>query len=157
MSFRKGKSVIHTHSVSPLQKQGKAPSHGTRLSLVDGRLTTSTGTASLDQLLGGNCGQPLGTSLLIEETGTTDFGGAVLRYFAAEGLIQGHHVHYLGSGDAFRRELPGLTDRLSRSTTGANRRSETTLYDKMKIAWRYEALGKSTTLKGLTFFPIWPT
>ena len=47
---------------------------------------TSTGTASLDGLLGGHSGLALGNSLLIEESGTTDFAGALLKYYAAEGI-----------------------------------------------------------------------
>ncbi|KAM4055662.1 PAXNEB protein domain-containing protein [Hirsutella rhossiliensis] len=87
MSFRKKNAVIRAPGALPaVQKQGKAVSLGTRPSPLDGRPTTSTGTASLDQLLAGHCGIPLGTALLIEETGTTDFGGTLLRYFAAEGL-----------------------------------------------------------------------
>jgi elongator complex protein 4 len=109
---------------------------------LDGRPTTSTGTSSLDQLLAGHNGFPLGTSLLIQEAGTTDFGGTLLRYFAAEGLVQGHHVHLLGYGDAWRRELPGLDTGGKTSKTG---RKETAVDDKMKIAWRYEALGNSSS------------
>jgi elongator complex protein 4 len=80
----------------------------------------------------------MGTSLLIEETGTTDFGGVLLRYYAAEGLVQGHQVHLLGFGDAWRRELPGLGNPESSKKTKSTASSE----DKMKIAWRYETLGQ---------------
>ncbi|KOS20696.1 Elongator complex protein 4 [Escovopsis weberi] len=78
----------------------------------------------------------MGTSLLVEETGTTDFGGILQRYFAAEGLVQGHHVHVLGPGSFWRRELPGL------STESPSKRSEAPAESKMKIAWRYEALNR---------------
>lgn len=139
MSFRKRNVVIGAPGASssiPRQEKSLAP--GTRPSPLDGRLTTSTGTQSLDQLLSGHAGMPMGTSLLIEETGTTDFGGVLLRYYAAEGLVQGHQVHLLGFGDAWRRELPGLGNPESSKKTKSTASSE----DKMKIAWRYETLGQ---------------
>lgn len=140
MSFRKRNVVIGTAgSSSPTARQEKSLAPGTRPSPLDGRLTTSTGTHSLDQLLSGHAGMPMGTSLLVEETGTTDFGGVLLRYYAAEGLVQGHQVHLLGFGDAWRRELPGLG-----SPDGAkkNAKSSSSSDEKMKIAWRYETLGQ---------------
>ncbi|KAI1024587.1 hypothetical protein LB503_007513 [Fusarium chuoi] len=140
MSFRKRNIVIGAAgSSSPIIRQEKSLAPGTRPSPLDGRLTTSTGTQSLDQLLSGHAGMPMGTSLLVEETGTTDFGGVLLRYYAAEGLAQGHQVHLLGFGDAWRRELPGLG-----SPDGSKKSSKPTSSsdEKMKIAWRYETLGQ---------------
>ncbi len=109
---------------------------GVRPSPIDGRPTTSTGTPSLDSLLAGHAGLPLGTSLFIEENGTTDYAGALLRYFAAEGLAQGHHVHVVGVREKWGRELPGLVGSAEKEekSQGAE--------DKMKIAWRYERLGQ---------------
>ncbi|KAK7417032.1 Elongator subunit elp4 [Neonectria punicea] len=139
MSFRKRNVVIGSSGPStPVARQEKSLAPGTRPSPLDGRLTTSTGTQSLDQLLAGHAGMPMGTSLLIEETGTTDFGGVLLRYYAAEGLVQGHHVHLLGFNDSWRRELPGL-GKLSNSKSS---KSTTSSDNKMKIAWRYETLGQ---------------
>lgn len=145
MSFRKrnvgvvqpGTPESPTSSDAPSAKQQNSPS--TRPSPLDGRLTTSTGTRSLDSLLAGHSGLVLGTSLLVEESGTTDFGGALLRYYAAEGVVQGHHVHVLGMSEGWGRELPGLT-----AGDGVSKRKEekTTTEDKMKIAWRYERLGE---------------
>lgn len=115
------------------------PSAGIRPSPLDGRLTTSTGTKDLDALISGHCGLPLGSSILIEEYGTTDFGGALLRYYAAEGLVQGHHVHVFGMHENWCRDLPGLsTDRQAVSSIS----SKPADADKMKIAWRYERLGE---------------
>lgn len=142
MSFRKRNVVIGTPGSppsTPISRQEKSLAPGTRPSPLDGRLTTSTGTQSLDQLLAGHAGIPIGTSLLIEETGTTDFGGVLLRYCAAEGLVQGHHVHLLGFRDAWRRELPGLGN-LSGSKSSSKPSSSSD--EKMKIAWRYETLGQ---------------
>ncbi|TAQ85436.1 hypothetical protein B7494_g6228 [Chlorociboria aeruginascens] len=112
---------------------------GLRPSPLDGRLTTSTGTRSLDALLAGHAGLVLGSSLLVEESGATDFGGAILRYYAAEGIVQGHHVHVLGVSEAWGRELPGLSS--SDATLSPNDQKKTS-EEKMKIAWRYERLGE---------------
>lgn len=139
MSFRKRNVVIGSSGASaPIARQEKSLAPGTRPSPLDGRLTTSTGTQSLDQLLAGHAGMPMGTFLLVEETGTTDFGGVLLRYYAAEGLVQGHQVHLLGFGDAWRRELPGI----GKPSNSKSSKATTSSDDKMKIAWRYETLGQ---------------
>ncbi|KAK3318575.1 Elongator complex protein 4 [Apodospora peruviana] len=113
---------------------------GLRPSPLDGRLTTSTGTGSLDQLLAGHGGLPLGRCLLVEEQGTTDFSGVLLRYYAAEGLVQGHQVHTLGFPPEWKYQLPAVTvpDPKSKTAQPALAPEE-----KMKIAWRYEALGNA--------------
>ncbi|KAK8867756.1 Elongator complex protein 4 [Apiospora arundinis] len=140
MSFRKRNMVINT----PASAQGspskaeKVTIPGVRPSPLDGRPTTSTGTASLDTLLAGHAGFPLGTSLLVEEHGTTDFANVLLRYYAAEGLVQGHQVHILGMHKGWKAELPGVT-----TETSSSSKSETAAGDKMKIAWRYESLSSA--------------
>jgi elongator complex protein 4 len=125
--------------------QDLPPAHlaipGTRPSPVDGRLTTSTGTPTLDTLLAGHAGLPLGHSIILEENGTTDYTGSLLKYYAAEGIVQGHTVHIVGIGEGWTRGLPGLVgpaDHGVESVTSA-RGSEA---EKMKIAWRYEKLGR---------------
>lgn len=137
MSFRKRGEVIGSPRTVPVVRSQKKLPDGTRPSPFDGRLTTSTGTASLDQLLAGHAGFPMGSSILVEENGTTDFSGTLLRYYAAEGLVQGHAVHVLGFDDSWRRELPGLgTDDKKKKSSSVDQGAE-----KMKIAWRYETLG----------------
>lgn len=148
MSFRKRGVVLGNPRAPVSPKAENALPPGTRPSPHDGRVTTSTGTQSLDQLLAGHAGLPMGTSLLLEETGTTDFGGMILRYYAAEGIVQGHHVHVLGYDDSWRRELPGLgsagKDKSSKAESSAD--------SKMKIAWRYETLGnRPAPSRGKTF------
>ncbi|KAG5950340.1 hypothetical protein E4U57_007836 [Claviceps arundinis] len=140
MSFRKRNMLIHGSGVLSASRPDQDSLQGTRPSPLDGRLTTSTGTASLDYLLVGHSGMPLGSSLLIEESGTTDFGGVILRYFAGEGLVQGHDVHVLGVGDSWRREIPGLREDRDR----ANVQVAPDLR-KMKIAWRYDSLGSQAS------------
>jgi elongator complex protein 4 len=139
MSFRRKHIVVGGpvgRDTATLSQERASFSPGIRLSPLDGRLTTSTGTSSLDNVLGRHLGLPLGNSLLVEEVGTTEFSGALLRYYASEGLVQGHCVHVLGVTEAWRGELPGL----SRTTTTAHTDSAPTAGDKMKIAWRYEYL-----------------
>ncbi|KAG7043795.1 elongator complex protein 4 [Colletotrichum scovillei] len=144
MSFRKKNVVLGPTTRGPVRepippKQEALPPVGTRSSPLDGRPTTSTGTASLDQLLAGHAGLPLGYSILVEESGTTDFSGVLLRYYAAEGLVQGQQVHVLGPTDAWRGELPGL----GKASGSSKKKSASASDEKMKIAWRYESLGNN--------------
>lgn len=85
----------------------------------------------------------MGTSLLVEEHGTTDFAGILLRYYAAEGLVQGHQVHVLGMHEGWKAELPGLATESRPASKPA-----ATGNDKMKIAWRYESLGSMGAPRG---------
>jgi elongator complex protein 4 len=119
---------------------------GVRPSPIDGRPTTSTGTQSLDSILAGHAGLPLGTSILIEESGTTDYAGALLRFYAAEGVVQGHKVHVVGMGEVWGRELPGISEGRGDSRKEGKERAE-----KMKIAWRYEGLGQFESSRGASY------
>lgn len=143
MSFRKRNTLIRASGALPASRPDREIFQGTRPSPLDGRLTTSTGTASLDQLLVGHSGMPMGSSLLIEESGTTDFGGVLVRYFAGEGLVQGHNVHVLGFGDTWCREVPGLKEVKEKANV-----QPTPDLHKMKIAWRYEFLGNQVPING---------
>lgn len=148
MSFRKRNVGLAGPSSTLASPQDSPSTHaivpGVRPSPLDGRPTTSTGTQTLDDLLAGHAGLALGNSLLIEEDGTTDFAGALLRYYAAEGVVQGHRVHVVGVGEQWGRELPGLVGAGGLigkdSEAGAAMEKE-----KMKIAWRYERLGEFGT------------
>ncbi|KAI5286940.1 hypothetical protein KEM54_006373 [Ascosphaera aggregata] len=130
--------LLQSQSVpsTPLQ-----PRYGLRPSPIDGRATTSTGTLTLDTLLAGHAGLALGSSLLIEENGATDFAGALLRFYAAEGVVQEHKVHVIGVDAAWGKMLPevvGSAEDVERN----ERKGLKTSTDKMKIAWRYEKLGE---------------
>ncbi|EEH40283.1 paxneb protein superfamily [Paracoccidioides lutzii Pb01] len=118
------------------------PILGLRPSPVDGRQTTSTGTQTLDNLLAGHAGFVLGNSLLIEERGTTDYAGALLRYYAAEGVVQEHQIHVIGVGEQWGRALPGL---VGAAEAADDKKSSKGKGEKMKIAWRYERLGEYGT------------
>ncbi|KAF2863774.1 PAXNEB-domain-containing protein [Piedraia hortae CBS 480.64] len=136
MAFRKRNIAIGrtseaptpTPSVTNLQILGSRPSP------VTSHLVTSTGTPSVDEILGGHTGLALGSSLLIEESGTTDYSGALTKYFGAEGIVQGHVLHVVGVGEGWVQMLPGLSEHNPQPPT--TRTSE----DRMKIAWRYEKL-----------------
>lgn len=139
MSFRKRNVGLsgstRSDTTNPQGSKPRPQLPGVRPSPVDGRPTTSTGTASLDALLAGHSGLALGCTVLIEESGTTDYAGALLRFYAAEGLLQGHHVHVIGLSEHWGRELPGVVWEPEKKEMPA----ET---GKMKIAWRYESLGQ---------------
>lgn len=111
--------------------------NGVRASPADGRLTTSTGTYSLDGLLAGHAGLPLGHGICVEETGTTDYAGALLRCYAAEGVMQGHIIHVIGAGPPWIKELPAVVEGRNESRETAKAQEA----ERMKIAWRYERLG----------------
>ncbi|KAI9883002.1 MAG: hypothetical protein M1823_005225 [Watsoniomyces obsoletus] len=108
---------------------------GLRPSPLDGRPTTSTGTSSLDERLAGHGGLALGTSLLLEENGTTDYASILLKNFAAEGLVQGHIVHIMGVGEQWARELPGCVGSEGGQQQDGGRPFKEPSSEKMKIAW----------------------
>ena len=145
MSFRKRNVGLAGPSSAPASPRSPPLTHptvpGLRPSPLDGRPTTSTGTQTLDDLLAGHAGLALGNSLLIEENGTTDFAGALLRFYAAEGVVQGHKVHVVGVGQQWGRELPGLVG-ASGAVDQESEAGATVDREKMKIAWRYERLGE---------------
>lgn len=129
---------------SPVEAAPAPTPTGVRPSPIDGRPTTSTGTPSLDSILAGHAGLPLGNSILIEESGTTDYAGALLRFYAAEGVVQGHKVHVVGMGEVWGRELPGISE----GKGDEKRRESKERAEKMKIAWRYEGLGQFESARG---------
>ncbi|KAJ5690362.1 hypothetical protein N7462_004754 [Penicillium macrosclerotiorum] len=146
MSFRKRNIGLSTgvdrttisNAAAPPAPSETIP--GIRPSLPDdGRPTTSTGASSLDNLLAGHAGLPMGKILLIEENGTTDFAGALLRYYAAEGVVQEQKIHVVGVPEQWGRSLPGL---IGTAESLEEKRSDRRKDEKMKIAWRYERLGE---------------
>ncbi|KAL4872585.1 hypothetical protein BDV12DRAFT_182927 [Aspergillus spectabilis] len=151
MSFRKRNIGLSTGPDrtpavnSPAQPQRAIPTPpstpGVRPSPDDGRPTTSTGSPSLDNLLAGHGGLPIGKTLLLEENGTTDFAGALLRYYAAEGVVQDQKVHVIGMPEQWGRTLPGLIG----TAEAADGKSDKRKGERMKIAWRYERLGEFGT------------
>ena len=72
MSFRKFK------------KGSKQPASGSRISIINGQTLTSSGVASLDELIGG--GIPMGKIMLIKSDRYTGYGNLLLKYFLAQGI-----------------------------------------------------------------------
>lgn len=134
--------VIDTAADSPTNVAATQSTPGVRPSPLTGQPTISTGTITLDNLLGGHAGLALGSSLLVEEGGTTDFAGALLRFYAAQGLIHGHTIHVVGVGDQWVKELPGLVGAADASADAVPAARGKVDEEKMKIAWRYERLGQ---------------
>ena len=142
MSFRKRNVGLAGPSSTPASPPVTHPIiPGVRPSPLDGRPTTSTGTQTLDDVLAGHAGLALGNSLLVEENGTTDFAGALVRYYAAEGVVQGHKVHVVGVGEHWGKELPGLVG-AGGAVDQESEAGKIVDKEKMKIAWRYERLGE---------------
>jgi len=148
MAFRKRNIGIGGSARSEDQSIANKPQtptqavRGVRPSPLTGQPTTSTGTWSLDNLLGGHAALPLGSLLLVEESGTTDFAGALLRFYAAEGIVQNHYVHVVGVGEQWAKDLPGMIGAADASTDAKQSSRVKVDEEKMKIAWRYERLGQ---------------
>ena len=120
---------------------------GTKPSLFNFQLLTSSGIPGLDQLLGG--GLPLGTLLLIqdlpnpEQENENDFetgqhySSLLLQYFLSEGVVHGHKL-FVGrvdpSPDGGTVQLPAIVSKDDSKHTTEQQSGD----DKMIIAWRYE-------------------
>lgn len=139
MAFRKRNIAVGRQNATAPGDAAPESIPGVRPSPLTSHPVTSTGTPSLDSLLGGHAGLAVGSSLLVEESGTTDFAGALLRYYAAEGICQGHVLHVVGMGEGWVRELPGVAEEKKSSRSVKSTADE----EKMKIAWRYEKLGQA--------------
>ncbi|ODV78007.1 PAXNEB-domain-containing protein [Suhomyces tanzawaensis NRRL Y-17324] len=127
-----------------------------RPSLITSQPTISTGGADLDKILL-HQGLPLGHSLLIEESGSTDFASVILRAFASQAIIHNRidkdqlhaHVVVIGVNPQWSNDLPGLYKGSSKEQKKAkiaaneskisvsNLANQSTRENDMKIAWRY--------------------
>ncbi|BFZ58961.1 Elongator subunit elp4 [Savitreella phatthalungensis] len=139
-----GSSSRAATSISGIKRRPR----GVRASPLDGCTVTSTGCASLDAIISGHTGLPLGASFLICETGTTDFASILLRYFISEGVEQGHDI-WVGGGNAKQwfENLPAIAEprrRVDTSTENSSARAaaQASNGERMKIAWRYNHLGE---------------
>ena len=70
--------------------------------------TISTGTSTLDALLSPQSGLPISSALLVEEDGTGNYSGVVLRQYVSEGVVQGDKMWIGGVGDGWWRGVPGV-------------------------------------------------
>ncbi|EDO18609.1 hypothetical protein Kpol_1048p40 [Vanderwaltozyma polyspora DSM 70294] len=134
---------------------------GIRPSPATSQQTTSTGTKDLDKLLG-HMGLPLGTSLLMEETGTTEFQSVLAKIFASQGIVHNRlestgstpgntHVIVLSLNQMFAKELPGIYKGSRRdvkkfkiaeeqskvSVSNLSESKAPARSNDLKIAWRY--------------------
>lgn len=124
---------------------------GIRPSIITSQPTISTGSPDLDKILQ-HQGLPTGTSLLIEESGTTDFASVLLRAFASQGVLHNRiekdtvhaHVVVIGMASQWANELPGLYKGSSKEQKKAKiKENESQISvsnlsnQDMKIAWRY--------------------
>ncbi|CAN3355703.1 elongator complex protein 4 [Diutina catenulata] len=160
--------VSHTPNSSPSSMAPHSESGpekvnpGVKPSLVTSQPTVSTGSGDVDKLLQ-HSGLPLGTSMLIEESGSTDFSSVLLKAFLAQGVMHNRidrqiHCHTLcvGVGASWGAELPGIYKGSKREQARkkvAEDQSKVSVSNaNMKIAWRYglnEKPGKSDSHRSL--------
>jgi len=116
-------------------------------------LLTSTGIASLDDVLGG--GLPLACSLVIAAPDVhSSYGELVMRYFIAQGLVSGHRVCLIGGSEdelgRFVRECMWMS-KDAQANVNDDEEEEGNGDDelqKVKIAWRYEKMKQFKTTVG---------
>lgn len=152
MSFRRrGEPLTTLNGPRPLATQRKQePNPTVKPSSVAQASVVSSGCADLDRILR-HGGVPVGSSVLVEESGTTDFALVLLRNFAAQGVVHGRlardkahsHVVVIGAGD-WERDLPGVYElsreqKAKRLAENEKKVSVANLAAErdMKIAWRY--------------------
>ncbi|KAI5949728.1 ELP4 [Candida theae] len=151
--------AIARQASSSTQESSILDNPAVRPSLITSQPTTSTGSSDLDKILL-HQGLPLGHSLLVEESGTTDFASVLLRAFASQGVMHNRikpnsfnsHVIVLGLSPLWSNDLPGLYKGSSKdqkkakiaeneskvSVSNIAHGSNVSRNDsKMKIAWRY--------------------
>lgn len=154
---------MHLHNTLDSEKPKIDLEHpGVRPSPVSANLVTSTGCMDLDRVLT-HMGLPLGTSLLVEEKGTTDFGSILCKLFAAQGVMHSRvnssningntHLIVLSLNQMFGKELPGVykgskkevkkslinEEKKKLSVSNLNeQKSAPTRYTDLKIAWKYK-------------------
>lgn len=119
--------------------------------------TVSTGSSSLDDVVG-HMGLPLGSMLLLEESGNTDFASVILRSFAAQSILQSRvtdsgamkesKVIVVGVDESWGSEIPGVyMDKKEKKkmdiaqdnakVSVGNLAHDSAERKSMKIAWRY--------------------
>jgi len=125
---------------SSFQRKTKAklPSiPGVSPSIYSQHLISSTGTPDLDGLLGG--GLPIGTVLLLQEDVSGNYAKLLLKYFLAEGVVHGHHLHVASLNNDPLSIVNSLPSFEMKTNTGENSKASD---EQMKIAWRYQNLPK---------------
>jgi elongator complex protein 4 len=120
---------------------------GTRTSpFSSSTILTSSGIASLDDILGG--GLPLSCSLLVTAPDThSAYGELVQKYFISQGLASGQKVCVIDEDPGrFVSECMWLSSgTLSRDAMTADDNGDDNENAKVEIAWRYEHLKQFQT------------
>ncbi|ODV87117.1 hypothetical protein CANARDRAFT_26545 [[Candida] arabinofermentans NRRL YB-2248] len=88
---------------------------GVRPSILTSEPCISTGSSDIDKILA-HQGLPIGTSLLIEENGTTDFSSTLLKIYLSQGIVQNRlnpssqntHLILVGLDQTWAKTLPGV-------------------------------------------------
>lgn len=134
---------------------------GCRISTLNGQILTSTGIASLDEMMAG--GMPLGRVLMIKQDRFTGYAHLILKYWIAQGIAHKQSVGVAACLDAVSLEeylvdLMSIVEGKQESTKeeqdfipqmsgvgggralGALRTSVSRPDQNLDIAWRYQGL-----------------
>ena len=120
---------------------------GTRISVLNGSVLTSTGIASLDELFGG--GLPISRILLLKCDRESGYHNLLLKYFLAEGIEQEHEVCLISLyADRIMSDImavvPGKAEtavekmNINQKDSVKSSLRPNVGVDKMSIAWRYQ-------------------
>ncbi|KFM82625.1 Elongator complex protein 4, partial [Stegodyphus mimosarum] len=109
---------------------------GTRISVKNSLLLTSTGSSTLDFFIGG--GLAIGTICLIEEDQYNTYSNLLLKYFLAEGIVNQHSVLLAGGDESPQKILQELPAVKSFECKSEPKREESAMSENLKIAWRYQ-------------------
>jgi len=110
---------------------------GTKPSLYNNQLLTSSGCPSLDSLVGG--GLAVGTLVLLEEDAHGCYADVLKKYFIAEGVFS-QHCLYLGSiSNKLDDVLRDIPKDVNEGKYYTDSRQE---HDDLQIAWRYKNQSK---------------
>lgn len=127
---------------------------GTRVVARTGQTCISTGVSAFNDVVGG--GFPLGSLVLVKQDRGSSYANLLLRYFAAQGLVDGQEIVVVsdeGAVGKFLRSLPrpidgqaAMVDKdededqttISRAETLPGEQRDDGETANLKIAWRYK-------------------
>ncbi|KAG7841005.1 hypothetical protein KL942_001993 [Ogataea angusta] len=125
---------------------------GVKPSILTSQPCISTGSSDIDTLLG-HQGLPIGSSILIEETGTTDFASTLSKLFLAQGIVHNRikssqpntHDVVVGLDQNWAKSLPGVykgskerkKEKVQQNESKVSVSNIVNQNNDLKIAWRY--------------------